>query len=293
MLEMIVNLLKGFFNLLKYPIFFCITVYLIIMFLVVVNLIIMYKKGKRFKKGTHVRLKKKGILRRLFLDAPYMIARDMIEHDPDFFKYQGMYIFTGRQGKGKTIAMAEFTRRMQLEFPKAKVMTNYDYMYQDAELGHWKDMVNYENGIQGVIVCMDETQNWFSSNDSRNFPPEMLQEITQNRKQRRIILGTAQCFVRLAKPIREQTTIVCECITLLRCITIVRRREPILDSEGNVTEYKNRGMYFFVHTPELRQSYDTWKTIKKLVKSGFQEKDYMVQNGIVVNIADSGKSSTR
>lgn len=294
MLQIFVNLLKGFFNLLKYPIIITGIAYLFIMLLVFINLAIFHKKGLRFKKGTRVRLKKKGIFRRLFVDAPYMIAKDMIEHDPEFFKYQGMYIFTGRQGKGKTIALAEITRRMQLEFPKAKVMTNFDYKYQDKELGHWKDMVNYENGIQGVIVGMDETQNWFSSNDSRNFPPEMLQEITQNRKQRRIILGTAQSFHLLAKPIRTQTTLVCECVTLMRCITIVRKREPILDSEGNVVEYKNRGIYFFVHSPELRESYDTWKTIKKLTKVGFQDKDYLIENGIVVNVSEvPAKSSTR
>lgn len=293
MLDMVINLLKGFVNLLKLPIIILFATYLVIGFLVCINLIILHKKGYRFKKGNHVVVKKKSVIRRLFIDAPHMIAKDMIEHDPEFFKHQGMIIFTGRQGKGKTIGMVEFMRRMQIEFPKSKCITNLNYKYQNDELGHWKEMVNYNNGIQGVIVGMDETQNWFSSNDSKNFPPEMLQEITQNRKQRRIILGTAQCFNRLAKPLREQTTEVRECITLMRCITIIRRREPILDSEGNVQEYKNRGIYFFVHSQELRDSYDTWKTIKKLTEVGFQEKDYIVQNGIVINVSDTGKTSTR
>ena len=85
---------------------------------------------------------------------------------------------------------------------------------------------------------MDELQNWFSSNDSKNFPPEMLGVITQNRKNRRIILGTSQNFYLLAKAIRSQATEVRRCSTFLGCLTIVRRAEPILDSEGNVAEWK-------------------------------------------------------
>ena len=154
-------------------------------------------------------------------------------------------------------------------------------------------MINYKNGIQGVIVGMDETQNWFSSNNSRNFPPEMLQEITQNRKQRRIILGTAQSFHLLAKAIRTQATEVRECMTIARCITFVRRREPILDAEGNVVEYKNRGFYFFVHTDEIRKSYDTYSTVNAMVDAGFQDRDYLVENGIVVNLPEISKKSSK
>lgn len=118
---------------------------------------------------------------------------------------------------------------------------------------------------------MDELQNWFSSNDSKNFPPEMLGVITQNRKNRRIILGTSQNFYLLAKAIRSQATEVRRCSTFLGCLTIVRRAEPILDSEGQVAEWKNRGWYFFVHNKKLRESYDTYKVIENLSKSGFKE----------------------
>ena len=95
--------------------------------------------------------------------------------------------------------------------------------------------------------------------------------ITQNRKNRRIILGTSQNFYLLAKAIRSQATEVRRCTTLLGCLTIVRRAEPILDSEGNVAEWKNKGMYFFVHNQKLREAYDTYKVIENLSKSGFKE----------------------
>ena len=60
------------------------------------------------------------------------------------------------------------------------------------------------------------------------------------------------------------------CSTLFGCLTIVRRYIPILDSEGNVQEFKKHGWYFFVHDDELRDSYDTYFVIESLSNSGFQ-----------------------
>ena len=54
------------------------------------------------------------------------------------------------------------------------------------------------------------------------------------------------------------------------CLTIVRRFEPLLDSEGKVVEFKKRGIYFFVHDKDLRNSYDTYHVIESLSKSGFK-----------------------
>ena len=174
-------------------------------------------------------------------------------------------------GAGKTISMIEYAMRMQEEYPLSKCCSNLGYKYEDNKLKDWRMLMHYKNGKQGVIVIMDELQNWFSSNDSKNFPPEMLGVITQNRKNRRIILGTSQNFYLLAKAIRSQATEVRRCTTLLGCLTIVRRAEPILDSEGNVAEWKRRGLYFFVHNKKLRESYDTYKVIENLSKSGFKE----------------------
>lgn len=280
------SLIMGLVSLLKLPFYIFGSLLLLFTVAVFINIIILYKKGYRFKKGQHNRVKKYGILRRLLIDAPKQYALDIIEREPDYFKYQGCIIFCGRQGYGKTIGMIEYARRMQLEYPMAKCISNIKYKYQDEKLSHWKKLVNYKNGKQGVIAIMDETQNWFSSNQSKNFPPEMLSVITQNRKNRRIILGTAQSFYLLAKAIRSQATEVRDCVTLAGVITIVRRREPFLDSDGNVKEWKNRGMYFFVHDKFLRESYDTYAVVENLAQSGFQDKDYLSEfnNNIVVNM---------
>lgn len=286
MLKIGFGILWGFISWLKYPIYFIFGILALFMILCIINIIISLLKGKRFKKGKHNIVKKHGFLRKLFIDLPRQFVNDLFERDPEFFKYQGMIIFEGRQGSGKTTSMVEYAMHMQKEYPLAKCITNLAYTKEDEALTDWRMLINYKNSIKGVIVCMDELQNWFSSNDSKNFPPEMLEVITQNRKNRRIILGTAQNFYLLSKAIRTQTTEVRRCATLLGCLTIVRRFEPILDAEGNVAEWKKRGMYFFIHNKELRDSYDTFKVIQRLSKVGFKEeqantevinKTYLVQ----------------
>ena len=288
MFNIFINMFLGFFSFLKYPLYFILGVLATFIFLCFINIIIGLFKGKRFKKGKHNIVKKHSFLRKIFIDLPKQFVNDLFDRDPEFFKYQGMIIFEGRQGSGKTTSMIEFAMNMQKEYPLAKCITNLAYTKEDTSLTDWRMLINYKNGIRGVIVCMDELQNWFSSNDSKNFPPEMLEVITQNRKNRRIILGTAQNFYLLSKAIRTQTTEVRRCSTLLGCLTIVRRFEPILDAEGNVAEWKKKGIYFFVHNKELRDSYDTFKVIKRLSKVGFKDEQpitevvnrtYLLNNG--------------
>lgn len=300
---MLKTIYKGFFDLFlsifsifKIPLIIVALLIAIFLWLIVTNILIGLFKGKKFQKSTsYTRQKKRGFFSKIFIDLPKRIVDDMFAKNPDFFPYQGLIIFEGRQGNGKTISAIQFARQMQREYSKSKVITNLNYKFQNDELNHWSKLIHYKNGIYGVIAVLDETQNWFSSNQSKNFPPEMLQVVTQNRKNRRIILGTAQNFYLLAKAIRSQTTEVRRCATFFGCLTLVRRFEPILDSEGNVQEFKKRGFYFYVHDEELRNSYDTYHVIESLSNSGFKENADMLANNIenttnnVVLINQKGK----
>lgn len=279
MIDAFKMLFKVFFDFLKYPIYILLILLVIFIICCAFWFIVYTSKGERIKKGSRKIIKKDGIIKRLFYKLPKRFIKDIFEKDGDFFNYQGCIIFEGRQGAGKTISMVEFIRRMQKEYPLALTTTNLAYKYENDSLKDWKMLLSYKNGIKGVIVAIDELQNWFSSADSKNFPPQMLEVITQNRKNRRIILGTSQNFYLLAKAIRSQATEVRRCSTLFGALTIVRRFEPMLDSEGNVVEFKKRGMYFFVHDKDLRESYDTYKVIERLQKVGFVEN----QNTEIVN----------
>lgn len=286
MIDILVKIVSTMFSLFKWPAFVFMGVlgffYLAVMFWILVG----YIKGKRIRRGSVRRIKKRNALLKLLYDAPRQYVSDIFNTKPDYFRPQGLIVFTGRQGSGKTSALMQYAIDLLDAYPKAKCLSNTRFKYQTAPLEHWKQLINYKNAHKGVIVIMDELQNWFGSNQSRNFPPEMLSVITQNRKNRRIILGTSQNFYLLAKAIRSQCTEIRECITLAGVMTVVVKREPILKEDGDVKELKFRGIYFFVHSPRLRDSYDTYAVVESLSKSGFQDSPVMraEQPTVTVNV---------
>lgn len=238
-------------------------------------------KGYRAKTGLHLKVEKQSFFRRLFIDAPRRIILDYFERDPEYFRHDGLHVFCGEQGSGKTIALVEMMMRIQEEYPRAKCITNLGYSFENEVLRDWRQLLTYNNGQKGVIVGIDELQNWFASGKN-TLPPQMLEVVTQNRKNRRIILATSQVFTRMAKGIREQVTLVYQPITFAGAVTWVRIKKPVLDYEGNVTELKSRGSYFFVHTPKLRDAYDTYKVIHSLAEEGFKEQPVTVSTSTTV-----------
>lgn len=275
MFEIVKKVFLVSFSLFKWPIIISFSIFGFFYLSVGFWFLVGFFQGKRVRRGSVRRLKKRGILKRILWDAPRRYVEDIYNRKPDYFRPQGLIIFTGRQGNGKTSAMMQYAIELLDTYPKAKCLSNTKFAYQTAPLKHWHQLLNFKNAHKGVIVIMDELQNWFGSNQSRNFPPEMLGVITQNRKNRRVILGTAQNFYLLAKAIRSQCTEIRQCITLAGVLTIVIRREPICNEDGDVKEMKFRGMYFFVHNQRLRDSYDTYAVVEALGKSGFQENPLM------------------
>ena len=271
MIKAFIAIFAGFWDLLKFPLLYLGILALVFLVLLGIFFAQEWFSGRR-PAPTSVRyVQRPGLFKSLFYMTPRQMVEDWFSKPADFFNPQGLIIFTGRQGRGKTIAMAEYILHLQESYPLCKVLTNFAYLYEDDELKHWRQLTDYKNDVKGVIVGIDEMQNWFSSNQSKNFPPEMLAVITQNRKNRRLILGTAQNFYLLAKAIRSQATEVRECVTFFGCLTFVSRKGAILDDKGDVKEWKRRGFYYFVHTKKIRSSYDTYRVIDSLVDSGFKD----------------------
>ena len=217
-----------------------------------------------------VRIKKTGVLKQIFYEVPRRYIADLYSREPGFFAPKGIHMFCGEQGSGKTIAAVELMTRLQKMYPLAKTITNFGLTTEDDDLSDWRQLLDYTNGHKGVIVGIDEIQKWFMSGLNK-LPEGMLEVATQNRKNCRILCCTAQVFTRVNKGLREQVTMVYNPHTILGCFTIVIKRKPVFDSEGNVIDMKYRGMYCFTHTDELRNAYDTYKVIHTLSKEGFKE----------------------
>jgi len=230
------------------------------------------------KKGKRRQMKHGSKFKRLFIDLPRQLSYDLLNSDPEYFREYGVHIVAGEQGSGKTMTVAYLLRKYQTIYPRVYIKTNFYYAYQDGEIHHWKDIVKSENGIYGEIDVIDEIQNWFNSLQSKDFPIEMMNEITQQRKQRKIILGTSQVFTRVSKPIREQTYVLYEPHTFFGCLTLVFIFKPEIKADSGTPDKKKfRGVFFFVHDKELRESYDTYHKIEEMSKEGFKPFDEHVR----------------
>ena len=117
MANMFWSMLMVFWNFLKYPIYLILILLLLFILLCFIFIVIGFIKGKRFKKGSRRVVKKHGFFRRLLIDLPKQFVEDLFAKDPDFFRYQGLIIFEGRQGSGKTTSMVEQAIRIQKEYP--------------------------------------------------------------------------------------------------------------------------------------------------------------------------------
>ena len=216
--------------------------------------------------------KEPKIFIRIFLLFPLRFWADLFNRQPYEFTHYGCHMVAGEQGSGKTITVVHLLRKMKKKFPEMKIATNFAYNKEDYSIEHWEDLVFRSNGIYGQIDVIDEIQNWFSSMQSKNFPEAMLQEISQQRKQRKMILCTAQRFERVAKPIREQVNFLYKPFTIAGAMTIVHVVKPMISADGEVGKDRHVKWYMFVHDDEIRNSFDTYKKIERLSKSGFIEK---------------------
>ena len=217
-----------------------------------------------------------GFFHKLFLDFPRQFGCDLAKRDINFFNASGLIIFEGRQGSGKTISAVRECSLLKARFPECKVYSNTDLIFQDGGLVDWTPLTQLDNGIYGMVYLLDEisiwfnNRNWKGSNGKGGFPPEMLQVVTQNRKCKRLIIGTAQSAQMCDKTIRMQANYFVKCGTVLGCITYQLWRIPEWDSDGNLLKMRFKRFTWFVQSDVLRSCSDTVATIKTLDKVGIE-----------------------
>ena len=237
-------------------------------------------KGAKREVISHINYDgKENFIDKYFVQLPRQFWANYYNRKIGAFPEHGIIIFTGPQRQGKTIAETKLLLDMQYKYPDVKVCTNYGYKYEDEVIDDWHKLVDYNNGEYGVICAIDECQNWFSSSMSRNFPPRMLATVTQNGKNRRLIIMSSHYFYNVAKPIRLHCTEIRDCRTYLSCFTVVKRFLPIMDADGNLIKRHFIGFYTFVHSDKLYNAYDTYRIIKNLSEAGFKDDNYGIIQG--------------
>lgn len=221
------------------------------------------------------------ILKSILL-LPYLIIKTIFDRKGQGVHLYGIYGFFGLPGKGKTMAMSRYLKKMREKYgDKIYIMTNYCYNDQDFEFNSWKDLLKEYD--KPLVVAWDEVQNEFNSRDFKNFPISLLTLLTQVRKKNGIqILYTAQRWHFVDKNFRSLSFGCYECGTILGNLTYTRLYDPVdYDNLCGTSEYDKRRKIHpkftesFLQTKELRNCYNSYKMLESA-----KAKDYMSREEI-------------
>ena len=228
-------------------------------------------------------------------DLFYWWFKDLRKRDRNKFKLFGLTLFCGRQGSGKTTGLVWYLEKLRKRYPLVKIYTNFGYLYETAPLSSLNDLLNTDlyNGEFGTIFVFDELQNEFSSASSRDFPETVLSVVTQQRKQKILILGSSQVFTRVSKPLREQCFNVVDCFTFGGRYTRLKWYNAdlyndfvdhqSLDTKKKLT-FKKKRKDCFVQTDYLRSCFKSYEIVKRLSRVGFVPKVADLSVNPVVNV---------
>lgn len=193
--------------------------------------------------------------------------------NPTYFRPDGLLIFCGPQGSGKTLSAVNYVYNLKKIYPFSIIVSNLElkdfpfdnkrvFLFKEA-----KDLTRFKNGKEGVIFLIDEIQLYFNSLGSKNIDIDVMTQISQQRKQRIHIVATSQVFGRMSKQLREQFDTVIYCqkkfFGLMQKNQLINRNS--LDTEESTgTNLKGKVVrtYRYFKNPLSFERYDTYKVIE-------------------------------
>lgn len=191
---------------------------------------------------------------------------------PDYFDPEGLLVFCGPQGSGKTLSAVQYVKKILEVYPKAILVSNITindlpegvvcHNYEGIE-----SLKKYENGYNGVIYLIDEIHLEWNSLESKNISIEEMIEFSQQRKQRKHIVGTSQVYGRLAKPLREQIKNVVLCKNYFGLIQFNDLIDGFntIEKDGTL-ETESIKKFIWFHSPMLYKCYDTYAKMNRYKK---------------------------
>ena len=136
------------------------------------------------------------------LAASVKYKRAFRKANPTYFEPDGILVFCGPQGSGKTLSAVRYVLDLLRAFPRAILCSNVRIhgLPESVRYVPYTGLDcfdRYNNGFEGVIFLIDEIHIEFNSLESKNMPVSIITEIAQQRKQRKHIVGTSQVFGRI------------------------------------------------------------------------------------------------
>ena len=127
------------------------------------------------------------------------------------------------------------------------------------------DMLKYVNNNEyGVIFLIDELHLELNSLESKNIDIEVMVEISQQRKQRKHIVGTSQIFMRLAKPLREQIHDIILCNNYFGAVQYNKwiDGDTVREENGKILA-DVKGRFIWTYKSKYFDEYDTYAKMRR------------------------------
>lgn len=200
--------------------------------------------------------------------------RKFYRENPTYFRPDGFICFVGNQGSGKTLSAVNYVCNLMEMYPKCLLVTNIeilDYPIDNKRVFEFKegnDILNYENGIEGVIFFIDEIHLYFGSQKgNNNLDPAVLQQICQQRKQRFHIVSTTQYYGQLNIALRRHFDSILYCKPYfggyLQCNSLIQKSSlKTDDSSGQILDADVIKKFWYFRGPDMFKKYNTLAVIK-------------------------------
>lgn len=178
----------------------------------------------------------------------------------------GLCCYIAWQGEGKTLSAVAEIYRVIKKFPKCIVVSNTplklsDYILADTT-EKMKQAFRLKNGQNGVIYLIDEAHN-FMFGKKKGVSIESMNQLCQQRKQRKRIIMTTQIWEDLDVPVRKQVPKVVKCrkIGKWQINTIYKGKTLHYDKKEGEWVADKDYTEIYKHNDEYYNRYDTLAVI--------------------------------
>lgn len=125
----------------------------------------------------------------------------------------GLNIYVGMFGRGKTLSATRYVLRQAKRY-KLNVISNIKLNgYPYTPLTNWQQIIDAPGN---TIILIDEMSTVFNARAWKDFNINLLFQLLQCRKNKKMIVGTAQRFAHVDKLLRDITYEVIECRKIWR-----------------------------------------------------------------------------
>lgn len=190
------------------------------------------------------------------------------KHTPDKDKFPfGIWFFDGKQGSGKTLSCVFLALDFKKKYEDLHLISNVEIKeFEDAEYFETPtqlvQILNANSNHKHTLVIIDEALSYFAENGG--IDPALMSEITQNRKQRRLMFIATQKFKRVNNRLRDfsMRTIKCRSFFSIQYNVIRDDEELVFDKQSMDFVGHRIGSFLFKRNNELYSKYDTFAKTK-------------------------------